>query len=161
MIRAARIAGTVALALVASLGCERRHETPSSNVNTTSGDMEKSGTELAHDGGHMGGVTTTTSADEKSDFVKKRADYKASVQTDIADADKRVAKLEERLVTEKDPGDRARIQRALPVIKIKRAALERHLTALDTATPATWETSKRQVGESWNDLKHTIDDAAR
>ena len=160
MIRAATIAGTVALVVVASVGCERRHETPSSNTNTTSGDMNKSGTELAKDGGHVG-VTTTTSADEKSDFMKKRAEYKASVETDIADADKRVAKLEARLTTDKDPGDRARIQRALPVIKAKRATLERHLSNLDNATSATWETNKSQVGEAWNDLKHSIDDAAR
>ncbi|MDB4992922.1 MAG: hypothetical protein JWM74_354 [Myxococcaceae bacterium] len=160
MIRAAKIAGTVALALVASLGCDRRQDTPSSNTNTTSGEMNKNAVELAHDGGHVG-VATTTSADESSDFAKQRAEYKASVQTDIADADKRIAKLEERLTTEKDRGDRARIQRALPVIKAKRAALERQLGTLDNASSATWDTTKSKVGESWNDLKRTIDDAAR
>jgi hypothetical protein len=194
MIRTITI-GTVALALVTGIGCDRnRQETPSSTTNTTSGDNvrepEKTGTTteprvedkgvtrtdtLAHDGGHVTttganvekGTEKTTAearretAEDKADFMKKRADYKASVTKDIADADKRIAKLEERVTTEKDPGDRARIQHALPAIKAKREALKHSLDSIDSSTAATWENTKNHVGESWNDLKRAIDDAAR
>jgi chromosome segregation ATPase len=199
MIRSITIAGTLALALVATVGCDRTRRDDASTTNTTSGttatrDLDNNGrndTRLDDKGYLSNGmrdetlalkdagrtsVTTTTGAitdrtdtqsaeakreiaEDKADLMTKRADYKAKVTEDLADADKRIAKLEEKMSTTKDAAERARLQRSIASIKTKRAEFTRSMTSIDTATDTTWSTVKVNVNHAWGDLKQAVDDA--
>jgi hypothetical protein len=199
MIRSITITGTLALALVASVGCDRTRRDESATTNTTSGttatrDLDNNGrndtrpddkgylsngmrdeTLAMKDAGHAT-VTTTTGAitgrtdtqtaeakrelaEDKADLMTKRADYKAKVTEDLADTDKRIAKLEEKMATTKDAAERARLQRSIASIKTKRAELARSMTSIDSASEATWSTVKVNVNHAWGDLTEAVDAA--
>ncbi len=202
MIRSITIAaaGTLALALVATTGCDRTRRDDATTTNTTSGtttarDLDNNGRNdtRVDDKGYLGNgikdetlamkdagrasVTTTTGAigdrvdthtaeakrelaDDKADLMTKRAEYKAKLTEDLADTDKRIAKLEEKMSTTNDAAERARLQRSITGIKTKRGEFTRSMTTVDSASEATWSTVKTNVTHAWGDLKQAVDDAA-
>jgi hypothetical protein len=55
---------------------------------------------------------------------------------------------------------RDHIQRALPIIKEKRAALKRSMETIDGAPAASWDTVSGKVSHAWDELKTALDDAS-
>lgn len=92
-----------------------------------------------------------TIAKAEVDFAKTRADYRHTVQTNLADLDKRIADLEVRVQKGK------KVDVDLGVLRSQRDAFAVDARAIETADARTWDATKERLDKEWNDLKNAVD----
>jgi hypothetical protein len=94
----------------------------------------------------------------RADFEKARADYMHGRQRDLIDVDKKIVDLDTN-ARPKTGKTKAELDTRLPSIHAQRDAFARHMQALDTATPSTWDADRANLDKEWDSLKTAVDSA--
>lgn len=94
----------------------------------------------------------------RADFEKARADYTHGRQRELIDLDRKIVDLDTNART-KSGKTKAELASRLPSIHAQRDAFARHMQALDTATPSTWDADRANLDKEWDSLKAAVDGA--
>ncbi len=91
----------------------------------------------------------------RSDFEKTREDYLHARRIDVLDLNRRVAEIDEKASTAKGK-EKTDLDARLAVIRPQRDAFVRHVEALYSTAPSSWDGDKANLDKEWDALNKAV-----
>ncbi len=162
MIRSSINAVGLALALVLAGGCDKAADEQQKATNAQLQANQKiveANQEADRKAAAAQAEADKKIADAQASFLKMREDYRHDTTGKLVDLDHKIADLEAKSKTSSGK-KKADLDAQLTQIRAQRATFADDWKQLETASAATWDSTKARLDKEWTDLKSLVDRAA-
>lgn len=148
----------IALLSVSSLACDKPGVSERQKETNASEEARNAANEAQRHMQSAQAEAEKTISTARADFETTREDYLHRRRLDLIELDAKIANIDANARTATS-NTKADVQARLSAIGAQRTAFAHHLQTLDTATGATWDSSRASLDEEWDALKKAVDDA--